>query len=58
MFPLWLIVLLSCSQATQSSLKEEMCEKTRVKKTALITGAAGFIGHHVIEVGGVRAQVL
>lgn len=49
MFPLWLIFLLSCSQASQSSLEEGKCRNSQLKKTALITGAAGFIGHHVIE---------
>ena len=39
-----------------SKKDEKICENLKMRKTALITGAAGFIGHHVIEVRDVEGH--
>ena len=60
MLSYWLIALLSCTQhqARGKSPDEGKCEESQERKTALVTGAAGFIGHHVIEVRESISEVL
>jgi len=58
MYLVWLLLLVTATFADPDLNKDDFCEKDggcesknilKLKKTALITGGAGFIAHHLIE---------